>query len=144
LNEPGELVGILRIVLQGLAGAGGVALVAGLAVYLVLRARLRRSEGGSISYRTLPTRSSTPAPRVEPGSAESFAVTAGTITCTAGPLRGQEFALGQGVSIGRDAARATIVVDDRQVSGQHVWVGPLDGRWRSATATCSPWAARAR
>ena len=32
------------------------------------------------------------------------------------------------MSLGRDATRATIVVDDRQVSGQHVWIGPLEGR----------------
>jgi hypothetical protein len=119
LNEQGELAGILRIVLQGLAGAGAVVVAGGLGIYLVLRGRRKRSAAGPVSYDgTVPGRSAPPLPPA----------VAGTIACTEGPLRGQDFAIGQGVSIGRDAAWATIVVDDRQVSGQHVWVGPLDGR----------------
>jgi FHA domain-containing protein len=122
LNEQGELAGILRIVLQGLAGAGAVVVAGGLGVYLVLRARRKRSAPGPASYdSTVPAHSSSPVDAAAP-------LTAGTLVCTAGPLRGQDFAVGQGVSIGRDATWATIVIDDRQVSGQHVWVGPLDGR----------------
>jgi len=115
--------GLLGIVLLGLAGAGAVVVAGGLGVYLMLRGRRKRSAAGSQSYGgTVPARSSSPA-------TEFFQpIVVGKIECTAGPLRGQEFALGQGVSIGRDATRATIVVDDRQVSGQHVWVGPLEGR----------------
>jgi hypothetical protein len=130
--------GLVGIVFLGLAGAGAVVLAGGLGVYLTLRARKKRSPG-SVSYGgTVPARSSPPggAPSAARPAAsgrhnatELFqAVAAGRIECTAGPLEGQEFALGQGVSIGRDASRATIVVDDRQVSGQHVWIGPLDGR----------------
>ena len=119
MNEQGELAGILRIVLHGLAGAGVVMVAGGLGIYLVLRGRRKRSAAGALSYdSTVPGRSAPPPPPA----------VAGTIACTEGPLRGQDFAIGHGVSIGRDAAKATIVVDDRQVSGQHVWVGPLDGR----------------
>ena len=119
MNEQGELAGILRIVLQGLAGAAAVVVAGGLGIYLVLRGRRKRAAAGPMSYdSTVPGRSApAPPPAV-----------AGTIVCTEGPLRGRDFAIGQGVSIGRDATWATIVVDDRQVSGQHVWVGPLDGR----------------
>lgn len=115
--------GLLGIVLLGLAGAGAVVVAGGLGVYMMLRGRRKRSAAGSQPYGgTVPARSSSPA-------TEFFQpIVVGKIECTAGPLRGQEFALGQGVSIGRDATRATIVVDDRQVSGQHVWVGPLEGR----------------
>ncbi len=132
--------GLLGILLLGLAGAGAVVVAGGLGVYLTLRGRRKRS-AGSVSYGgTVPARSSSPAPRAAESPARPPArgeykateffqpIAAGKIECTAGPLRGQEFALGQGVSIGRDATRATIVVDDRQVSGQHVWIGPLDGR----------------
>jgi pSer/pThr/pTyr-binding forkhead associated (FHA) protein len=50
------------------------------------------------------------------------------LVCLVGPVQGQSFPLGQGVYLGRDAARAQVVVQDSQVSGQHVWVGPLAGR----------------
>ncbi len=119
MNEQGELAGILRIVLQGLAGAVVVVVAGGLGIYLVLRGRRKRSAAGSV-----PQDGTVPGPSVPPPPT----ALAGTIVCTEGPLRGQDFAVGQGVSIGRDATWATIVVDDRQVSGQHVWVGPLDGR----------------
>jgi pSer/pThr/pTyr-binding forkhead associated (FHA) protein/V8-like Glu-specific endopeptidase len=51
-----------------------------------------------------------------------------TVTFTAGPLQGQSFPIGQGLFIGRDAARAQIVVSDPQVSGQHLWIGMVNGR----------------
>jgi len=41
------------------------------------------------------------------------------LICTAGPVLGQEFPVGQGVYIGRDGTRSQIVVSDPQVSGQH-------------------------
>ena len=50
------------------------------------------------------------------------------LICTAGPLQGQEFVIGHGVFIGRDGARSQIVVPDPQVSGQHLWIGPDNGR----------------
>jgi FHA domain-containing protein len=122
VNEQGELAGILRIVLQGLAGAGVVVAAGGLGVYLALRARRKRFAAASAPHAgIMPTRSSPPVGAAAPP-------TEGMIVCTAGPERGQDFALGQGVTIGRDATRADIVIDDPQVSGQHVWIGPLDGR----------------
>jgi serine protease Do len=51
------------------------------------------------------------------------------LTCTAGPLKGREFPIGLGLVIGRDPARAHIVIDDAAVSGAHVWIGPRDGRF---------------
>ncbi|HZS44786.1 MAG TPA: trypsin-like peptidase domain-containing protein [Blastocatellia bacterium] len=50
------------------------------------------------------------------------------IACTQGPLQGQEFPVGQGIYIGRDASRSQIVVSDPQVSGQHLWIGVVNGR----------------
>ncbi len=50
------------------------------------------------------------------------------LICSIGPLQGQEFNIGQGIYIGRDGARSQIVVPDIQVSGQHLWVGPVNGR----------------
>jgi S1-C subfamily serine protease len=50
------------------------------------------------------------------------------LICTAGPLEGREFPIGQGLVVGRDAARAQVVVADPQVSSRHVWVGPAGGR----------------
>lgn len=120
--------GLLGIVLLGLAGAGAVVVAGGLGVYLMLRGRRKRAAGSASYGGTVPVRAAGGG-EGEYKVTEFFQrITAGKIVCTAGPLRGQDFALGQGVSIGRDATRATIVVDDRQVSGQHVWVGPLDGR----------------
>lgn len=46
-----------------------------------------------------------------------------------GPLQGQEFAVGNGLFIGRDAARSDVVVFNPLVSGQHLWVGPVNGRF---------------
>ena len=53
---------------------------------------------------------------------------AGVLVCIAGPVQGQAFPVGQGAYLGRDGARSQIVVQDAQVSGQHVWVGTLAGR----------------
>lgn len=50
------------------------------------------------------------------------------LVCTSGPLQGQEFNIGQGVFIGRDSSRSQIVVADTQVSGQHLWIGMVDGK----------------
>ena len=51
------------------------------------------------------------------------------LICTAGPVLGQEFPVGQGVYIGRDGTRSQIVVSDPQVSGQHLWIGMINGRF---------------
>lgn len=47
----------------------------------------------------------------------------GKLECTEGPLRGKVFSVGGGTFIGRDPKRAQIVIQDTEVSGQHVWVG---------------------
>lgn len=46
-----------------------------------------------------------------------------------GPLQGQEFVIGKGLFIGRDSARSDVVVLNPQVSGQHLWVGPVNGHF---------------
>ncbi len=63
-------------------------------------------------------------PKTEMFSAPSQA----RLMFTAGPLQGQEFNVGQGVFIGRDGSRSQIVVPDSQVSGQHLWIGVINGR----------------
>jgi len=45
----------------------------------------------------------------------------------AGPLQGQEFAVGTGVMLGR-SLETDIVVGDPHVSNRHAWVGPLGDR----------------
>lgn len=45
----------------------------------------------------------------------------------AGPLQGQEFAVGSGVMLGR-SLETDIVVGDPHVSNRHAWVGPLGDR----------------
>ncbi len=76
----------------------------------------------------------TPAPqRTEafagPGRTEVFQpASAPKLTFNSGPLQGQSFPVGQGLFIGRDATRSQVVVPDSQVSGQHLWVGIINGR----------------
>jgi serine protease Do len=52
----------------------------------------------------------------------------GRLVCTTGPLQGQEFPVGQGIYLGRDATRAQVVIADPQVSGQHLWIGPVGNK----------------
>lgn len=48
----------------------------------------------------------------------------GTMTCISGTLAGQQFDIPpQGLYIGRDSKLAQIVITDRRVSKQHVWIG---------------------
>jgi len=52
------------------------------------------------------------------------------LICTAGPVLGQEFPVGQGVYIGRDGNQiADWSFLDPQVSGQHLWIGMINGRF---------------
>ncbi|MBS1809585.1 MAG: trypsin-like peptidase domain-containing protein [Acidobacteria bacterium] len=48
---------------------------------------------------------------------------------TAGPLKGQEFSVKDNVTLGRDQARAQIVIAETQVSGQHLWLGFANGKF---------------
>lgn len=59
---------------------------------------------------------------------EMFEAAAGRLVCTMGPLEGQEFPINQGVYLGRDATRSQVVIADPQVSGRHLWIGPVGGR----------------
>jgi len=52
------------------------------------------------------------------------APTTARLTCTVGPLQGRDIPIGPGIQIGRDPARAQVVLQDSEVSAQHVWVGP--------------------
>ena len=52
----------------------------------------------------------------------------GRLVCTTGPLQGQEFPVGQGIYLGRDATRSQVVIADPQVSGQHLWIGPVSNK----------------
>ncbi|MBI5487979.1 MAG: trypsin-like peptidase domain-containing protein [Deltaproteobacteria bacterium] len=54
--------------------------------------------------------------------------TTARLTCTIGPFQGRDFPVGPGFFIGRDPARAQLVIQDSQVSGQHLWIGPAGGR----------------
>ncbi|MBX3277568.1 MAG: trypsin-like peptidase domain-containing protein [Acidobacteria bacterium] len=56
------------------------------------------------------------------------AAATGRLVCTMGPLEGQEFPVNQGVYLGRDATRSQVVIADAQVSGQHLWIGPVGSR----------------
>jgi hypothetical protein len=61
---------------------------------------------------------------------EAFTMTApARVLFTVGPLQGREFPLGPGLMIGRDEGLAQVVVQDPQVSGRHVWIGPMNGRY---------------
>ncbi|MBI5503121.1 MAG: trypsin-like peptidase domain-containing protein [Deltaproteobacteria bacterium] len=54
--------------------------------------------------------------------------TTARLTCTVGPFQGRDFPVGPGFFIGRDPARAQLLIQDSQVSGQHLWIGPAGGR----------------
>jgi hypothetical protein len=54
--------------------------------------------------------------------------TTARLTCTIGPFPGRDFPIGPGFYVGRDPARAQLVIQDTQVSGQHLWIGPAGGR----------------
>jgi hypothetical protein len=52
----------------------------------------------------------------------------GKLVCSEGPLRGKQFPVGTGTAIGRDSKRSQIVIQDSEVSGQHVWIGTVGGK----------------
>lgn len=68
------------------------------------------------------------APLGGPPKTEIFEAASGRLVCTTGPLEGQEFPVGQGIYLGRDSSRAQIVIADPQVSGQHLWIGPVGSK----------------
>ena len=65
-------------------------------------------------------------PAKDPPSSEP---SLGSLTCTSGPLAGQQFDIGsEGLYIGRDGSLSQVVINDSRVSKRHVWVGPRGGR----------------
>lgn len=68
-------------------------------------------------------------PSVEPTFDRTVAVPLfGSIHFTSGPLAGQRFEIRpNGVTIGRDATMAEIIINDGRVSKRHAWVGPKNG-----------------
>ena len=130
-GDDGSLTGSMsRFALVG-CGCGGV-LVLGvvLIVWLVRRGKKGKAGAPPAQHPQPPQHpAATPAGGPVVGT-EMFrgGATGGQLVCLVGPVQGQSFPLGQGVYLGRDAARAQVVVQDSQVSGQHVWVGPLAGR----------------
>ncbi len=117
----------------GALGCGFVVVVVGGVILLVVALRKKKAPR---SARPQPgpgpaQPAASPAARpAAPAKTEVFRAgpASGRLVCVAGPLLGQEFPVGEGLYIGRDAARAQVVVSDAQVSGQHLWVGPLAGR----------------
>jgi hypothetical protein len=53
----------------------------------------------------------------------------GTLHVTSGPLNGNRFPITkEGVTIGRDSTRCTIVLSDESVSKEHAWIVPVDNQ----------------
>jgi hypothetical protein len=102
-------------------GGGGAALV--LVVVLILVLGKKKPAGAPPAAG---------APHVAPGVAktELFQApsTTARITGTIGPFQGRDFQVGPAFFIARDPARAQLVIQDSQVSGQHLWIGPAGGR----------------
>jgi S1-C subfamily serine protease len=115
--------GLVLLGWMGALGCGLVALVVGGIILLVV---LMRRKAPKPTARPAPARQ----PAGPPMKTEVFrgGPAGGKLVCLAGPLQGQEFPLEQGLTLGRDPARAQVVVLDTQVSGLHLWVGPLAGR----------------
>jgi S1-C subfamily serine protease len=116
----------------GMFGFGFLVLVGGGALLLVVLLRRKKPAPTPAPKAAPPVPSGTvpqPSPALIPRT-ELFkaGVAGGQLACLAGPVQGQSFPVGQGVYIGRDPVRSQIVVGDSQVSGQHLWVGPLNGR----------------
>jgi hypothetical protein len=124
----------------GVAATGTVALIV---IVVVLLAR--RKKAPAIAASVLPAAMSAPAPGTAIGAPRSAAALppaaaevdatavyvgtkSGKLVCISGPLAGKEFAIGDGVIVGRDGKRSQVVVADAEISGQHVWVGWVGGK----------------
>jgi hypothetical protein len=93
----------------------------GCGVMLVWRLR-RRAKGAPAAAQCLP--GATPAAPPARKATEVYDGTpAARLICMVGPLEGKVFGIGAGVTLGREAEQAQIVIDDPQVSGQHAWIG---------------------
>lgn len=121
---------------MGALGCGFVVVVVGGVILLVMALRKKKGAAAAVPRPQPPGQPpgqgqpQAARPAAAPARTEVFRAgpASGRLVCVAGPLLGQEFPLGEGLYLGRDAARAQVVVSDAQVSGQHLWVGPLAGR----------------
>jgi hypothetical protein len=138
--------GMSALLIAALVLGGGLVLVGGGLVLVLLTRRGKPAVAASSSSQSSSSSSSSPSPAPKssaPASASPAAPAAAGYQPTAffdpgvlnsklvglaGPLSGKEIALGSGVTLGRDPARAQVIVNDVQVSGQHVWVGPVGGK----------------
>lgn len=126
--------GILAgVVIVGLV-VGGVIflLVIAIIVFLLVRKKKPAAQPApaGMGYSVPPPApAQPPAMRTELFSPGMAGGGASKLVFTVGPLQGQSFPLTpQGIFIGRDPARSQIVVADPQVSGQHLWVGLVNGQ----------------
>lgn len=120
---------------------GGGLLLVGLIVVVILLARRGKTPTGSgagSSSSAPPASSASPsgAAPAAAGAAGGYQPTvlldAGLLSSKlvglSGPLAGKEFPIGAGLMVGRDPARSQVIVNDVQISGTHVWVGPVGGK----------------
>ncbi|HTN27402.1 MAG TPA: trypsin-like peptidase domain-containing protein [Burkholderiales bacterium] len=131
---------LVQIAGIGVAATGTVALIV---IVVVLLARRKKTP--AIAASVLPAAMSAPASGTAIGAARSAAAPppaaaeadatavyvgtkSGKLVCISGPLEGKEFAIGDGVIVGRDGKRSQVVVADAEISGQHVWVGWAGGK----------------
>jgi serine protease Do len=130
----GIVTGILVV---GVIVVGGVVLlIVAVVIFFVVRKKpsgqLQAAPvavGGPFPVAVPPT--TQPAPNYQRTEVFSPGMSAGAskLLFTVGPLQSQSFPLTtQGMYIGRDPARAQIVVSDPQVSGQHLWIGLVNGQ----------------
>jgi len=124
----GQMIGI------GVAASGGVLLFLIAVVVLARRKKAPAMPATAVqSVAAAPQAAAQIERRPEP-SANSDATAlyinpkSGKLVCTRGPLIGKEFAIGEGVFVGRDAKRAQVIVQDNEISGQHLWVGLVGGK----------------
>lgn len=125
-----------------IAAGGGVLLLLVVLVYAMVR-RDRRGQASGPAASVQSGQSSAAAaaaaqpwpppvpPVVSPVAKTVLApapATTARLVCTAGPLRGREFPIGPGLTLGRDPSRVQLVIQDPQVSALHAWVGPVGDR----------------
>jgi V8-like Glu-specific endopeptidase len=117
----------LGLLLLGV-GSGAVVLVGAVFALVVVH---RKRQGRTVASAAPPS-AEAPVP-AQPEQAPEIRPTVvfqgvGQLVCTGGPEKGQVFPVGGGMYIGRDPKRCQVVISDAQVSGQHLWVGVVNGQ----------------
>jgi|CXWL01.1.fsa_nt_gi hypothetical protein len=121
---------------------GGGLLLVGVVVVVILLARRGKTTPtgatASSSSSATPASLASPSPAAAPSApaAGGYQPTAlfdtsmlsSKLVGLSGPLAGKEYPIGAGLMVGRDPARAQVIVNDVQISGTHVWVGPVGGK----------------